>query len=116
MVQRPEMVAGPVEAAEFSRRLWPIAAQLRQLAETPASEEISPAVGKLVPLTASITSGVAAALNTLTDPLGTGRHNLQGLRALGQQLAAAAAAALEELDPHGGATAGGVTGDGRRSE
>ena len=112
MVQRPEVRPGPVAAAEFSRRLWPIAAQLRQLAETPAEEEISPAARELVPLTANIASAVASALNTLIDPLDTGRHNLQGLRSLGQQLTAAATAALEELDPHGRASAG----DGRGSE
>lgn len=86
----------PVTPADLGRQVAAVAVQLRQLAASPAGEESPKAVRQLVPLAAQVTVAVAAVVNTADDPLGTGRHNLETLRALGQRLTAAAEAALSE--------------------
>lgn len=82
---------------ELSRQLAPIATQLRRICGSSTGDGFPPAMQQLAPLAAEITASIAAVLNTVQDPLGTGQHNLRALRALGHRLTAAADDALSEL-------------------
>jgi hypothetical protein len=88
--------AQPRSSRELSQQLEPLATRLRAFTEPLDGDESLPPVQQLVPLAGQIVVTVQYVLNCSGDPLGTGRHNLEGLRGLANRLAAAADAALRD--------------------
>ncbi len=90
----------PHSSKELSRQLEPLATQLRAFTDALAGDPSLPPVQQLVPLAGEIATLVVYTLNCAGDPLGTGRHNLQGLHNLARRLATTADAALRD-EPQG---------------
>lgn len=87
-------MAPTLSARELSRTLQPTADRYRSITEPFTGDQTLPPAMQLASVAGEIAVLTSYVLGTCGDPHGTGRHNLQSLRALALRLAELSTAAL----------------------
>lgn len=88
-----------MDARETAACLRPVADQYRRITEPHTGDTTLPAAQQILPIAGEIAVLAGCILNTAGDPHGTGRANLEAMRALAVQLAEVTDRALKEEPP-----------------
>jgi hypothetical protein len=86
-------MAQPPNLRELAAQLDPVAQQYRAIVERYTGDGSLPKALQLAPVAGEIAVLTGYVLNTVGDPRGTGRRNLEALASLGRRLAELADAA-----------------------